>query len=51
MTAKIPKHFRLSPEALRLLALLQARYGVSATAVIEIAIRTLASKEGVGEES
>ncbi len=50
MADRTAKNFRLSPEALRLLALLQQKYGVSATAVIEIAVRKLAAVEGVGDE-
>lgn len=47
MDKQKPRSFRLSAEAYRLLALLQAKYGVSATAVIEIAIRKLAALEKV----
>lgn len=47
MAGKAARSFRLSAEAYRLLTLLQAKYGVSATAVIEIAIRKLAAVEGV----
>ena len=47
MSGKEPRHFRLSADARRLLALLQAKLGLSGTAVVELAIRRLAEREGV----
>ncbi len=38
-TAKRPANFRLSPEAVRLLAAIAARLAISRTAVLEIIIR------------
>ncbi len=42
---KLATSFRLSPEALRLLAGLAKRLGLSQAAVLELAIRQLARKE------
>ena len=44
---KLPTSLRLSPEAKRLLAALAERLGVSQSAVIELAIREKADREGV----
>lgn len=45
MPKKEPTSFRLSPEALELLAWLAARLGVSQAAVLEMLIRERARKE------
>ena len=41
------RSIRLSEEARRLLALLSERLGLNQTAVIELAIRRLAEREGI----
>ena len=47
MRTKHPTSFRLSEEALRLLDELAKKLGISQAAVLEIAIRAAAKKEGV----
>ena len=47
METKRSTSLRLSPEAKRLLALLAQTLGISQTAVMEIAIRDKAKREGV----
>lgn len=44
---KTPFHTRFSDEAVRLLKLLAQTKGVSQTAILEMAIRELARKEGI----
>jgi predicted transcriptional regulator len=44
---KQPTSFRLSNEALRLLKVLADAKGVSQAAIIELAVRELAKKEGI----
>jgi predicted transcriptional regulator len=44
---KHPTSFRLSNEALRLLKVLADAKGVSQAAIIELAVRELAKKEGI----
>lgn len=44
---KRPTAVRLTPEAYRLIGELAAKLGVSRTAVIELAIRRLAEREGI----
>jgi predicted DNA-binding protein len=44
---KHPTSFRLSEEALRLLALLSDNLGVSQGAVVELTIREAAKKKGI----
>jgi len=44
---KEPTSFRLSNEALRLLKVLADAKGVSQAAIIELAVRELAKKEGI----
>jgi hypothetical protein len=46
-TKKRSTSVRLTPEALRLLALLNRKLGVNQSGVIELAIRRLAQAEGV----
>lgn len=46
-SGKKPTTVRLSAEAQRLLALLSERDGISKTAVLELAIRQMAQREGV----
>jgi hypothetical protein len=41
------KGYRLSEEALRLLDVMAATHGISRTAVLEMAIRTEAKKQGI----
>jgi hypothetical protein len=45
--AKLTTSFRLSDEALRLLARMSERSGITKTAVFELAIREKAKREGV----
>jgi hypothetical protein len=47
MITKRSTSFRLSPEALRLLALLAENDGISQAGALEIAIRTLAKQKGL----
>lgn len=47
MTKKIKTSFTLTESASKLLKLLAKKLGVSQTAIIEIAVRRLADKEGV----
>ena len=47
MAARRPTSFRLTAQALRLLAQLAARSGISQAACLELAIRKLAKREGV----
>jgi hypothetical protein len=47
MAARRPTSFRLTARALRLLAQLAARSGISQAACLELAIRKLARREGV----
>lgn len=42
---KKPTSFRLTPEAIRLLARLAKRKGVTQTAIIELALRRMAEDE------
>lgn len=42
--ARQPKSFRLTPEAVEILARLAGAYGVSETAIVEIAVRKLAEQ-------
>jgi hypothetical protein len=44
---RTPSNFRLSPEALRLLAVMSQAEGISRTAMLEIAIREAAKKRNV----
>lgn len=44
---KIPKAFRLSDVGERLLATIAGRLGVNQTAVVEMAIRRMATVEGI----
>lgn len=46
-SGKKPTTIRLSAEAQRLLVLLAERNGVSKTAVLEMAVRQMAQREGV----
>ena len=46
-TEKRSFNLRISPEALRLIAALATKLGVSKAAVFEMAIRKLAKEEGV----
>jgi hypothetical protein len=48
MAARRAASFRLTTHALRLLAQAAKRAGVSQTAILEIAIRQLAKREGIG---
>lgn len=48
VTMKHGTSFRLSGEALRLLAEMSAKMGVSQTAVLEMAIREIAKRQKVG---
>lgn len=47
--SKAPTSFRLSDTALRLVRALSVRLGISQTAVIEMALRALARREGIGK--
>ena len=47
METKQPTSFRLSKEAKRLLATLAQKLGIGQGAVVEIALRYLAKREGV----
>lgn len=47
MDNKTATSYRLTPECLRAIAALSQRLGVNYTAVIELAVRTLAKKEKV----
>lgn len=47
MSDKLSTSLRLSPEAKRLLAELAKKLGITQAAIMEIAIRRLAEKEGV----
>ena len=44
---KIPKSYKLSPECVGLLSELAAKLGLSYTAVLELAVRWAAEKEGL----
>jgi len=44
---KYPNSFRLSDDALRLIAAIANKLGIGRTAVLEMAIRKLAEKENV----
>ncbi len=45
--SRIPKSYKLSEECVSLLSELSARLGISYTAVLELAVRDLAKKEGL----
>ena len=47
MEAKLFTSMRLSPEAKRLIAAVAQQLGVTQTAVLELAIRVIAKREGV----
>jgi hypothetical protein len=48
-TPKSPRSYRLSEEALRLMALMSERHGVGLTGVLELAVRALAERDGLRE--
>lgn len=47
MATKKSTSFKLSPDAMRLIAELAKQYGISKTAVLEIAVRKLATTENI----
>lgn len=49
MSTKHPTSIRLTPEGLRLLKALAEKLGISQAAVMELALRRMAAKEGVGK--
>ncbi len=50
MANKVKTSFTLTPDVIRLIKLLTKKYGISQTAVVEIAVRKFAEQENVSLE-